>query len=51
MTIELRKLEIKKCNTIITGKQQKHLHYHVEKLINMNNVQVKKYYHQIKEEW
>ena len=35
---------------ILTEKQQRHQHYHWEKLINMNFLQVKKYYHRIKEE-
>ena len=36
-------------NTILTEKQQKYQHYHLEKLINMNILQVKKYYLLIKE--
>ena len=34
---------------ILTKKQQKYQHYRQVKLINMNIVQVKKYYHLIKE--
>ena len=37
------RLEIKNCNTILTEKQQKYEHYLLEKLINMNTLQVKKY--------
>ena len=44
------RLEIKNYNMILTKKQQKHQHYHKVKLINMNILQVKKYYHLIKEE-
>ena len=36
-------LEIKSANKILTEKQQKYQHYHVEKLINMNILQAKKY--------
>ena len=35
---------------VLTEKQQKYLHYHLEKLTNMNILQVKKYYLLIKEE-
>ena len=42
-------LEIKKCNMILTEKQQKHQHCHLEKIINMNILQVKKYSRLIKE--
>ena len=31
----------KNCNTILTETQQKHQHYQLEKLINMNILQVK----------
>ena len=41
--------EIKNYNMILTEKQQKYQLYHLEKLINMNILQVKKYYPQIKE--
>ena len=44
------KLGIKNYNMIITEKQQKYQHYHLEKLINMKILQVKKYYLLIKEE-
>ena len=37
-------LEMKNCNMILTEKQQKSQHYHLEKLINMDILQVKKYY-------
>ena len=43
------RLEIKICNTILTEKQQKYQLYYVEKLINMNTLQVKEYYPRIKE--
>ena len=42
------RLAIKNCITILTEKHQKYQHYHKEKLINMNILQVKKYYHLIK---
>ena len=35
----------------LTEKQQKYQHYYPEKVINMNILQAKKYYLQIKEEW
>ena len=41
------RLKMKKYNTILTEKQQKCEHYHRVKLINMNVLQVKKYYHLI----
>ena len=44
------RLEMRSCYMILTEKQQKYQHYHMEKLINMNNLQVKKYYLLIKEE-
>ena len=34
------KLEMENCNMILTEKQQKHHHYHLEKLINMKNVNI-----------
>ena len=37
------RLEMKNCNTILTEKQQQYQHYHLEKLVNMNILQVKKY--------
>ena len=43
------RLEMKNCNMILTEKNKKHQHYHPEKLINMNILQVKKYYLLIKE--
>ena len=44
------KVEMKNYNIILTKKQQKYLHYHPKKIINMNNLQLKKYYLLIKEE-
>ena len=44
------RLEIKNCNMILTEKHQKYQHYHLEKIINMFTLQVKKYYLLIKEE-
>ena len=44
------RLEMKKYNTILTEKQQKYLHHHQVKLIDMNFLQAKKYYHLIKVE-
>ena len=41
--------ETKNYNMILTEKQQKYQLYHLKKLINMNILQVKKYYPQIKE--
>ena len=38
------KLEMKNCNTMLTEKQQKYQPNHHVKLINMNILQVKKYY-------
>ena len=35
--------EMKNCNMILPEKQQKYRHYYLEKLINMNISQVKKY--------
>ena len=44
-------LETRNCNMILTEKPQKEQqHYHLEKLINMNNLEVKIYYILIKEE-
>ena len=37
------------CNTILTEKQQKYQHYHLKKLINMNILQVKKYFFLMKD--
>ena len=36
------RLDMKNNNMILTEKQQKYQHYHPEKLINMNILQVKK---------
>ena len=41
---------MKKYNMILIEKQQKYQPYHPEKLINMNILQVKKYYPLMKEE-
>ena len=49
MTIDDR-LEMKNYNMILTETQRKSQHYRLEKLINMNILQVKKYYLLIKEE-
>ena len=35
---------MKKCNKILTEKEQKYHYYHQVQLINMNILQVKKYY-------
>ena len=37
------RLEKNNCNKLVTEKQQKYQHYHLEKLINMNILQMKKY--------
>ena len=44
-------LEMKNCNAILKEKPQKYQHHHLQKLINMNILQVKKYYFLVKEEW
>ena len=41
--------KLKNCNTILTEKLRKYQHYHLEKLINMNILQVKIYYLPIEE--
>ena len=46
----MTRLEMKNYNMILTKKQQKHQQYHKVKLINMNILQVKKYYLMIKTE-
>ena len=43
------KLKIKNYKLILTEKQQKYQHYHLEKLISMNFLQVRKYCLQIKD--
>ena len=43
-------LEIKNGNMILTEKQQKNQHFHLEKLITINILEVKKYHLLIKEE-
>ena len=43
-------IDDKNYNMILTEKQQKYQLYHLEKLINMNILQVKKYHLLIKEE-
>ena len=47
MTID-ENIKDEKYNTILTEEQQKCQHYHQVKLINMNILQEKKYYHLIK---
>ena len=49
MTID-DKIRDENCNMILTEKQQKNKLYHLEKLIKMNILLVKKYYLLIKEE-
>ena len=44
------KLKMENYNMILTEKQQKLQHYHQVKLINMNILQAKEYYHLIKVE-
>ena len=46
----MARLQMKNCNVILTEKQQKYQYYHLEKLTNMNTLQVKKYYLLIKED-
>ena len=43
------RLEMKSYNLILTEKQQKYQHYHLEKSINMNIEKVKKYFSLIKD--
>ena len=38
----MKRLEMKNSNMILTEKQQKYQHYHPEKLIDMNILEVKK---------
>ena len=38
----MARLEMKNDNMILTDKQQKYQHHHLEKLINMSTLQVKK---------
>ena len=45
------RLEMKNPDMILTGKQQKYQHYHLEKLINMNNLEVEKYYLLMKDKY
>ena len=42
------KLEMNNCNMILTEKQQKYQNYHLEKSININILQLKKYFLLIK---
>ena len=44
------RFEMKNGNMILIEKQQKYQHYRREKIINMNILQMKKYYLLIKEE-
>ena len=46
----MMKLKMKNYNTVSTEKLQKYQHYHHVKLVNMNILQVKKYYRLIKVE-
>ena len=43
------RLEMKKCHMILPEKQEKNDQYYLEKIINTNILQVKKYYLLIKE--
>ena len=38
----MKTLDMKTCDTILRKKQQKYKHYHPQKLMNMNILQVKK---------
>ena len=49
ITIIDDKIGDENCNIILTEKQQKYQHYLLEKLININILQVKKYFLLIKE--
>ena len=49
MTID-DKIRGENSNMLLTEKSQKYQYYHPENLINMNTLQVKKYYHLIKVE-
>ena len=40
----MKRLDMKNWNTILREKQQKYQLYHLEELINMNILKVKKYY-------
>ena len=42
MTADDKITDEKQHNMILTDRQQKHQHYHVEKLVNMDILQVKK---------
>ena len=44
------RLQMKNYNMLLKEKQQKYQHYHLENLIKINILQVKKYYLLIKEE-
>ena len=44
------RLDIKNSNMILKENPQKYQHYYLEKMINMNILQAKKYYFLIKEE-
>ena len=43
MTVDDR-IEMKNYDTVLIKMQQKHQHYHLKKLINVNILQVQKYY-------
>ena len=45
------RLEMKNYNTVLAENLSKYLLYHQEKLVSMNILQVKKYYHLIKNKW
>ena len=44
------KLKVKNYNTILTEKQQEYQYYYQVKLIDMNFLQMKKFYHLVKAE-
>ena len=44
------KLKVKNYDTILTEKQQEYQYYYHVKLINMNFLQMKKFYHLLKAE-
>ena len=50
MAIDDNKIRGEKLQYGINRKAANHQHYHLEKLINMNILQTKKYYTRIKEE-
>ena len=50
MTIDDKVRDKKNCNTLLTEKYQKYNYYRLENMINMNMLQVKRYYLLIKQE-